>query len=201
MWTRRETIVGGALILAFGAHNCACANAAVASHSRGCQLADTDFNQIYPEGTPTSRITEDDPIIYKSGDSAFDFALAQTLGKISEMFKVTPGFAYYDDTGSENAYATPRVRMKNAAGNAEDGTVLFGLNLFRRLRKEREAPEVLIAGVCAHEFGHILQFQYGLIDIVDRGQATTKKVNCKLTILRGGLREIEKESVRAFQPR
>lgn len=178
MWTRRETLVGGTLTLLFGARNCACANAVTAPHSTGCVLADADFNLIYPDGTPTTPIHGDEPIIYKSGDRAFDFALAQTLGKISKMFEVTPGFAYYDDSGSENAYATPRVRMKRTDDTELNGTVLFGLNLFQRLRRQPEAPEVMIAGVCAHEFGHIIQYKHGLIRQVNAGQDTSKR--CEL---------------------
>ena len=193
MWTRRETVVGGALTLLFGGlQNCSCALASAAPHSVGCLLDDADFNSVYPEGTQTVRITGDDRIIYNSGDKNFDFALAQSLGKISEKFGVVPGFAYYDDSGRENAYATPRVRMNNA-----DGTVLFGMNYFRRMRSLPEFPEVAIAGVCSHEYGHIVQFKYGLIERVNLGQKTKKRSELQADYFAGyfaGLRKRERPS-------
>lgn len=193
MWTRRETLVGGALTLLFGSmHNCACA-AAIAPHSRGCLLADSDFNTVYPSETRTVRYRSgQEPIIYKSGDQNFDLALAQTLAKISEKFGVLPGFAYYDDSGGMNAYATPRIRVNNA-----DGTVLMGINFFRRFRKIPDSPEVAIAGVCSHEYGHIVQFKYGLIPIVDAGQPTVKRSELQADYFAGyfaGLRKRERPS-------
>ena len=54
MWTRRETVVGGALTLLFGGTpHCACAADPRAPRSFGCFLADADFDAIYPAGTDT----------------------------------------------------------------------------------------------------------------------------------------------------
>ena len=86
-----------------------------------------------------------------------DFALAQTLAKIAKAFDVLPSFAYYDDTGSPNAYATRRVPLDRA-----DGSVFFGLKFLRKMMNLPEAPEVAVATVSAHEFGHILQFKHSL---------------------------------------
>jgi hypothetical protein len=115
-------------------------------------------------------IKVDEPIIGKSGDATFDYSLAQTLAKISNQFEVLPGFAYYDDSEGENAFATPRVRLSNA-----DGTVLMGLGLLRRMMHVLESPAVAVAGVCAHEFGHVLQFKHKLLSIVNAGQPTVKR--------------------------
>src|SRR5262249_15312009 len=134
----------------------------------------------------------DKPIIYNSGDKNFDFALAQTLSKISRTFGVVPGFAYYDDTGAPNAFATPKVRLKN-----RDGTVLMGINLFRQLRNAPDSPEVAIAGVCSHEFGHIVQYKYGLIEKVNAGQPTIKRSELQADYLAGyfaGVRKRERPS-------
>jgi Putative neutral zinc metallopeptidase len=149
--------------------------------------------KIYPEGTETEKYRfGDEPIIYKSGNADFDFALAQTLAKITEKFGVLPGFAYYDDSGGQNAYATPRVRLKST-----DGTVLMGINLFRRVMKSIEVPEVAIAGVCAHEYGHIVQFRFGLIEKVNAGQSTVKRSELQADYFSGffaGLRKRERPS-------
>src|SRR5262245_49917888 len=142
MWTRRAVVAGGALTILFGATPCLGLGATLAPHSPGCRLADADLNAVYPGSTATATYRQgDEPIIYKSGNANFDFALAQTLAKMAEKFEVLPGFAYFDDAGAENAYATPRVRLNNA-----DGTVLMGINLYRRMMRSGEAPEVALAG-------------------------------------------------------
>ena len=121
-------------------------------------LADGDAERLYAD-TAGSRQPSNarESIIARSGDRDFDRALAQTLAMISDLLQVSPGFAYYDDYDGMNAYATPRVKL-----NGADGTVLFGQAFLRKLRAGRESPEVAVVAVCAHEFGHILQFKHGL---------------------------------------
>jgi len=138
------------------------------------------------------QITGNEPIIYNSKDKNFDFALAQTLAKISRTFRVLPGFAYYDDSASANAFATPQVRLNN-----RDGTVLMGINLFRKLRSITDSPEVAVAGVCSHEFGHIVQYKYRLIDKVAAGQSTIKRIELQADYFAGyfaGVRKRERPS-------
>ncbi|MCW5686713.1 MAG: metalloprotease [Pseudolabrys sp.] len=129
-------------------------------------------------------------MIPKSGNKDFDFALAQTLAKISNLLDATPGFAYYDDYDGMNAFASPRVRLSNA-----DGTVLFGQNLLKRLMQGNDHPELGVAAVCAHEFGHILQYKRGLTQIVGAGQPTVKRVELQADFFAGyfaGTRKREK---------
>ncbi len=193
MWNRREVLCGGALIILLeGTQRCFCLDSN-APHSQGCHLNDSDLKSIYPPGTETQvYLTGNEPIIERSDDRLFDYALAQTLYKISQKFGVTPGFAYYDDSAGHNAYATPRARLANA-----DGTVLMGIGLLAQLRNKGVSPEVAVAGVCAHEFGHIVQYKYGLVDKVDAGQRTTKRSELQADYFAGyfaGLRELEKSS-------
>jgi hypothetical protein len=158
----------------------------------GCYLQKDDVNAIYPEGTDTTGISGDDPIIPNSGDKAFDFALAQTLYMLAQKFSVRPGFAYYDDGAALNAYATPTARLANA-----DGTILMGMGLLHKLRHMPEAPEVAVAAVCAHEFGHIIQFRHGLIEKVNAGQPTTKRCELQADYFAGyfaGLRKLARQS-------
>ena len=96
--------------------------------------------------------------------------LPETLAMIADLLQVSPGFAYYDDYDGMNAYATPRVKL-----NGADGTVLFGQAFLRKLRAGRESPEVAVVAVCAHEFGHILQFKHGLTARVRNGDPTVKR--------------------------
>jgi hypothetical protein len=116
-------------------------------------------------------MTGNEPMIPRSGDRDFDYALAQTLGMLSDTFGVLPGFTYYEDESERtaNAYATQVNRLSH--GN---GTVLMGIKLLQKHRTGEQHPAVAIAGVCSYEFGHILQFSKGLIDTVNAGQPTVK---------------------------
>lgn len=134
-------------------------------------LADGDAERLYAD-TAGSRQPSNarESIIARSGDRDFDRALAQTLAMISDLLQVSPGFAYYDDYDGMNAYATPKVKL-----NGADGTVLFGQAFLRKLRAGPEAPEVAVVAVCAHEFGHILQFKHRLTARVRNGDPTVKR--------------------------
>jgi hypothetical protein len=74
---------------------------------------------------------------------------------------VLPGFGYYADGLKKNAYATPLRRLTRS-----DGTVLFGLNFLKEALAAAEHPAVGVSAICAHEFGHILQYKRGLVRIL-----------------------------------
>ena len=131
-------------------------------------------------------------MIPKSGDADFDFALAHTLAKISDAFNVAPGFAYYDDFDAKNAYATKVQRS-----NGPDGTVLFGQRLLQRCLAGNDNPEVSVVCICAHEFGHILQYKLGLDTKLKAAQPTVKRVELHADFLAGyfaGWRKLERPS-------
>jgi hypothetical protein len=121
-------------------------------------------------GGTIATATGDEPIISSSGDKDFDRALAQTLSMLASELEVHPGFAFYDDLGDKNAYATSDVRL-----NGADGTVLFGLSFLGDMLSLPEAPDAAVAAICAHEFGHILQFKHGLFNIVNSGMPNVKR--------------------------
>jgi hypothetical protein len=194
MLTRRETVLGGALTIVFsGASVCACATRAGAPNSRGCRLAKADLDAIFPAGTETrTYVTGDEQIILNSGDRYFDLALAQTLAKLYGVFGVLPGFAYYNDVDAQNAnaFATTEQRL-----NRTDGTVLMGINMLKSLRTSGESPEAAVVAVCAHEFGHILQFRDDLDLQVDLGQPNVRRSELQADYFVGyfvGLRKREK---------
>jgi hypothetical protein len=191
MWTRREAVAGGMLSLLFGAY-CR-ADSTRTPHTLGCCLASEDVDAVYPRGTDTRVFfTGNEAMIPRSGDRDFDYALAQTLAKISDSFHVLPGFAYYDDYDHHNAYATERTRLDRA-----DGTVLMGINLQKQLRARLDNPDVAVAAVCSHEFGHILQYRHRLIERVNAGQPTVKRSELQADYFAGyfaGLRKKERPS-------
>ena len=119
-------------------------------------------------------------IIESSGDKEFDYALAQMLSRLTDTFRVLPGFAYCDDAGQPNAWATPKVRMARA-----DGTVLFGRQYLKKLLAWPEHPDVAVTAVCAHEFGHILQYKLNLTPMILAGQKTIKRLELHADYLAG----------------
>jgi predicted metalloprotease len=120
-------------------------------------------------------------LIEHSGDRGFDYALAQTLSRISDTLGVLPGFAYFDDSKSgPNAYAIEGVLM-----GKPDGTVLFGQQYLKKKLAWPEHPDVAVTATCAHEFGHILQFKLGLEPILRAGQATVKRQELHADYLAG----------------
>ena len=175
MLYRREVVAGGALnvLWTFACCSCRTVQAAPQRHNDvfGCTLPESEAEAFFSTASDTRMyVTGSEPMIPRSGDKDFDMALAQTLALVSEALQVSPGFAYYDDYDGLNAYASPRARL-----NGADGTVLFGQGLLGRLRSGQDSPEVSVAAVCAHEFGHILQYKNGLIDRLNAGQTTVRR--------------------------
>lgn len=192
MWTRREIVLGGLLTLIFGVGaSCLChAQTVRRRQNYGCMLSDDEASQYFDANTDERLyVTGNEPMIPRSGNKDFDLALAYTLAMISRTLEVLPGFAYYDDYDGKNAYATRILRLANA-----DGTVLFGQGLLRQLMSGHESPDVSVAAVCAHEFGHILQYKKGLDRIVGVGQPTVKRVELQADFFAGffaGIRKLE----------
>jgi hypothetical protein len=144
-------------------------------------LADDEAEKFLATSTGQQAfVTGNEPIIASSGDREFDYALAQTLSRISDTFRVLPGFAYYNDFDGPNAHATDVVRMTGA-----DGTVLFGQRYLKTLLAWPDHPDVAITTVCAHEFAHILQYKLRLIPIILAGQATAKRLELHADYLAG----------------
>lgn len=193
MVTRRIILRDGLAILlsTVGAQHDCSSKISRSSRPYGCILSQEQSEHYLNENTDTRMyVSGNEPMIPRSGNRNFDLALAKTLAKISKALEVLPGFAYYDDYDALNAYATPNVRLKNA-----DGTVLFGKRLLTKLLAQKENPEVAVSAVCAHEFGHILQFKHGLDRIVGEQQETIKRVELQADFFAGyfaGLRKLER---------
>jgi hypothetical protein len=190
--TRRESVLGGLLTIIWG-----CANGTVAAqtprvrHSFGCMLADDEAGQYLATSHGQQTFTTGNvPIIAGSGNKDFDYALAQTLSRMTDTLKVLPGFGFYDDFDGENAFACPTRRLAGPAG-----TVLFGKRCFISSMSEPEHPEVAVTAICAHEFGHILQFKRGVYNRLNAGQSTVKRTELHADFLAGyyaGVRKLQK---------
>ena len=124
----------------------------------------------------------DSPTIVNSGDRELDYALAQTLSRLTDTWNVLPGFAYFDDSAAPNAFATSRATSRRAA----TARCFLAAACSMSCLKMREHPDVVVSAVCAHEFGHIAQYKYGLTQAARRragdGEAhrTSRRFSCRL---------------------
>jgi hypothetical protein len=190
MLNRRSFIATGSLGLALAGRCSTCAALTLSRNTVGCLLSPEDFELVRSRATEANFFESgNEKPVWHSGNDKFDFALAHALAKIANAFEVLPSFAFYDDENSPNAYASRELTLPKTAGS-----VFLGLSLLKRDMAYKEAPEVAVATVCAHEFGHILQYKYGLIDILNAGQTTIKRVELQADYFAGyftGLRKRE----------
>src|SRR5438477_4667496 len=188
MISRRSALISGLALLACAATPCRCF-ARTARASFGCTLTDDEAEALLPawSGTPPA---EDSGVRFvSSGNRDLDYALAQTLSRLTDIFGVLPGFAYFDDFAGPNAFATQRQYLSRS-----DGTVLFGRRMLDKCLAVREAPDAVISGICAHEFGHIVQFKLGLIQRLTAGQTTAKRKELNADFFAGyfaGVRKLQ----------
>jgi hypothetical protein len=103
-----------------------------------------------PNNTTSVRVAK------SSGDAETDRFLGAALGRLANTFKVSPGFAFFDDGEHPNAFAAPETLLDNGPG-----TVLMGMHLFGQLMARVRDGGIAVIAVCAHEFGHIHQMQGG----------------------------------------
>jgi len=94
-----------------------------------------------------------------SGSQLLDGMLSQESGRLANMFLVSPAVAWFNDSGSGNAYATPETRLGRA-----DGTIAMGIHLSTSIVRKYGSSlgpyaTWIAMGVLAHEFGHIAQFK------------------------------------------
>ena len=206
MVTRRQILLGGALTLVLGERIGWCAQgqgrAVRTSGAHGCILQEayaspfmetSKGEQFYSTGTET--------VIGSSGDRDFDFALAQTLARISDLFDVLPGFGFYDDYDRKNAFATRAVR----AGRG-DGTVLFGQRMLKDFAcGARGARRGCSLCMRATNLGYILQFKSNLQSYrFGADQPTGKRVELQADYFAGFFAVLEnvrgRSSQRPFSP-
>jgi hypothetical protein len=115
--------------------------AGAASRLRGCNFSQAD--------------QEPDELRASSGDAALDAALIIELQRILTVVpKINPGFQYLVDK-DPNSFATTQTLV-----NGTNGTVLIGINLIKLLMQRPEGGAA-VAGMCAHECGHIYQYNTG----------------------------------------
>ena len=191
MITRRDVALGGLLTIGWLAAPCGCrAHAApVATETFGCSLTDDQADAVFAANSTTYG-PGDSPTIVSSGDRDLDYAVAQTLSRLTDTWNALPGFAWFDDSTAPNAFATKRRMLSR-----DDGAILFGRKMLERCLKMKEHPDVVVSAVCAHEFGHIAQYKFGLTKQLTMGQTSVKHVELHADFLAGyfaGVRKLER---------
>ena len=164
MITRRDLLVcTGVLFAGWAARRCEAAEIPAA----GCQLmAPVDRLGLGSESVvPTSQA--DQRLITSSGNANLDHYLGRALLRLADQFEIYPGFGFFDDSGAKNALATPQTRIPGT-----EGTVIVGVNLFRDALHDLHDQGVAAIAVCAHEFGHIFQYNSGYYDKLTTGVGT-----------------------------
>jgi hypothetical protein len=187
MHSRRDVVLGGLLTIGF-MPRCACAQ----SQTFGCVISDQHLaGMLGSRPASFSFNIDNDAVENGSGNKDFDRALAVTLAKLSDLFNVLPGFAFFNE-GNEgaNAFACQSRRL-----GRDDGSVVFGKVMFNKLMQSRDSPELGVAAVCSHEFGHILQFRMDLQKRLVGPDRRVKKLELHADYLAGffaGLRKRER---------
>jgi hypothetical protein len=120
-------------------------------------------------------------ILRSSGDKNLDKSLNLELQHIAKIFPVLPGFVFFDDANGKNAFAMTETMIKGTRG-----TVIFGKGLLSSELNSHKWGGLAVAGIIAHEFAHIYQFQHdNLYNILMKNQKTGKLVELHADYLAG----------------
>lgn len=193
MFSRREVVIGGSLTILIGS-GCKC----LAHDSQmGCHLSAQEAQSYLRTDEQFQRSA-----VPNSGNRDFDYASAQTLGKLSDIFGVLPTFVYFSKRNSRNAFATPKnfIRANDGSVLPRDGTILFGRDLLFEMMALPEGPDIAFSAICAHEFAHIAQFKLGIIPLLNRAQRNVRRSELHSDFLAGyfaGRRKLEKPDFNA----
>jgi hypothetical protein len=91
-------------------------------------------------------------LLQSTGDGNLDRILAAEMIEQSRYYGIRPAFMLYSGP-NQNALATTRTRLENT-----QGTILYNLGFLQSQLKSGQWGGTVVAGVLAHEFGHIYQF-------------------------------------------
>ncbi|MEM7744722.1 MAG: hypothetical protein AAF409_13530 [Pseudomonadota bacterium] len=130
-----------------------------------------------------------------SGNPHFDRALVEALYHVSKTFDVLPTFGFIKGGNVANAFATTTPFSPEAGDSPlptrEHGTVLFGDKMLDLMRQKGiDNPVAAVLAIIAHEFGHIVQYNYQfngkhLIQLLTDGQPTVKLAELHADFLTG----------------
>lgn len=91
------------------------------------------------------------------GNPFVDRSFGGAYPVLNNTFAVTPGFAFFDDSDSPNAFATPDQLTGQGMGTVVFGTRLLGNEISSAPATWGSALTLILA----HEWAHILQYRLG----------------------------------------
>jgi hypothetical protein len=117
-----------------------------------------------------------------SGNSDLDRSINAELFHLSERFKILPGFGFFDEgrPNQANAFATVETYVSGT-----NGTVVFGKYLLGKEMASSDYGGLAVAGIMAHEFAHIFQFQTDYYQRLTQNQPTHKLLELHADYLAG----------------
>lgn len=99
----------------------------------------------------------------RRGLNQLEISIGPLFIEMSQLFQSTPTIAFYNDSSTcdGGAGADPRPLLPELPNMhfKVEGTIVLGEKLLEKL-KHYKYQTAAIAAVCAHEFGHILQFKF-----------------------------------------
>lgn len=119
-------------------------------------------------------------LLRTSGNSDLDRSISLELTHVADSFNVLPGFGFYDDSDGQNAFALDETFIPNTKG-----TVIFGKQLLSDELASNEWGGLAVAGIMAHEFGHIFQYQSKFYDLLTQAQSTDRLLELHADYLAG----------------
>jgi hypothetical protein len=153
----------------------------------GCFISPPGYKRFRAENDGIFAVT--DGLMDKSrhfrttGDPLMDRDLDRAIGVVADIFKVSPAFGFYDPQKYVGTGEAESWRM-NAWATTEDteipgtrGTVAFGWDLFRSEYFDFDRTGTTIVTIIAHEFGHVVQGQRGLLDQLRTGFPRKSEIN------------------------
>lgn len=132
-------------------------------------------------------------ILTTSGNPDLDRSISLELTHVANSLNVLPGFGFYDDADGANAFAIDESVIPNTKG-----TVIFGKRLLSDELTKHSSGGLTIAGIIAHEFAHIYQYQTGFYRLLKRSQNTNKLVELHADYLAGyylGLKRLRNSEI------
>ncbi len=115
-----------------------------------------------------------------SGNSDLDRSINLELTHVADSFNILPGFGFYDDSDGKNAFAINVDVIPNTKG-----TVVFGIGLLSDQLFRNEWGGLAVAGIMAHEFGHIFQYQSTFYDLLTQSETTDRLLELHADYLAG----------------
>lgn len=162
------------------------------SPRRGCVVRGADAARALGAGILGARSGELPSLVEgrsrTTGDIQLNQQLDAALQRLAKTFGIWPKVGFYDDGDDPNAMAI----WYQKDGKRTYG-VVFGRTYFRKMFAY-DPSGITFLQTAAHEFGHILMYQSGILDALLKGQPTVKRAELHADYLSGyylGLRKRE----------